>query len=172
LGDGGLYQKSVLRKNVDEGLLCGVDIELNLGGEVKTVNPFFVGDKAFPLGRHLLKNYEGTRAPGSAAGKFNRSLTNCRRHSELAFGWLKGRWCFLKRNCFWNDLVAVKEATGTCAGLHNFLVERSVAYDTSLDDFHVDDAPVAPLQGQRGAPNSREVGMAVRELIARHLSGN
>jgi DDE superfamily endonuclease len=172
LGDGGLYMKTNVKKSIDDGLLNVLDIELTVNGQVRTIKPFLVGDKAFPLGRHMLKNYTPTPALNTPESKFNRGATNCRRHSELAFGWFKGRWCFMKRNCFWNDARTVKEATGVCCALHNFLVERSVAYDEELNAAHDRDGPDAPLAPQQIGFDSRNVGMAVRKLITDHLSGN
>ena len=86
-----------------------------------------MGDAAFGLATHLLKNY--TPAAGSKEAMLNKKLTNCRRLVEIAFGELKGRWDVC--NVFWGDIEFLKFVTGVCCGLHNFVTERGVLFDES-----------------------------------------
>ena len=67
------------------------------------------------------------RATGKA--RFNRSVINCRREIQRAFGRLKGRWAFCSRNTFCRDPVFIKKAVRVWCSLHNFVERLGATYD-------------------------------------------
>jgi hypothetical protein len=46
-----------LKRNTDAGILSQIDIPLRIGDQVQHIKPFLVGDAAFALGSHMLKNF-------------------------------------------------------------------------------------------------------------------
>jgi hypothetical protein len=118
VGDSGLYKRTQLYRNIEGGALRQIDIPLRYGGNVEHIQPYLVGDAAFQLSTHMLKNFRPGQAPaGSAKSTLNMRLTNCRRQSEIAFGELKGRWGVCKRNTHWNDMSFLRGATCVCCVL-------------------------------------------------------
>jgi hypothetical protein len=104
LGDAGLFQRSALKKSIDNGCFRILDMPIRVAGQQRHINPYLVGDAAFGLTQFMQKNFAPPPDPGSAQAKFNKRLTDCRRRLEVAFGDLKGRWVVCKRNVFWNDV--------------------------------------------------------------------
>jgi hypothetical protein len=127
VGDSGLFSRSQLKHQIDEGLLDAEATKSTfLDGSEYNVLPYIVGDAAFPLGTHPLKCYDPSPPAGSPEAKFNRRVTNARRVIERAFGRLKGRWVFCSKNTFWGDLTFTKSAIVASCGLLNFLELRHV----------------------------------------------
>jgi hypothetical protein len=124
VGDAALYQHTQLRRNLDAGILNQIGIPVRIGDKVQHIKPFLVGNAAFALGTHMLKNFTPPPPAGSARSTFNIRFTNCRRRVEVAFGEPKGRWAMCKRNVFWNDMNFLKQITGVCCALHNFMTEE------------------------------------------------
>ncbi len=164
IGDAGLYTRSVLKDSIEAGCLDLIDIPLRVAHQEKRIKPYLVGDAAFGLSTHLLKNYSPTPAAGTAHAMFNKKLTNCRRLVEIAFGELKGRWAICKRNVFWGDIEFLKVVTSVCCALHNFVTERGVLFDDALlvegDDL-----------GQLDVADEGLAGGTVRDMIAAHVAG-
>jgi hypothetical protein len=170
VGDAGLYGRSVLKRNVDQGLLNSIDVNLNVHGNIVPVKPYFVGDTVFHLGRHMLKNFHPAPPDASPQKLFNKLLTNCRREVEIAFGLLKARWAFCKRNTFWNDMPTVREMTAVCCALHNFLTERCSPVDDDWNAVNEADGPVMPLHVQN-VPDHRGLGAQLRDQVTAHMNG-
>ena len=95
IGNAGLFRASEMWSQIEQGLLRTTTVPVVVGQDVHRVTPNIVGDSAFPLHEHVLKNYDisasATRRDPTKK-EFNRRLTDCRRLSEMAFGVLKGRW--------------------------------------------------------------------------------
>jgi hypothetical protein len=129
VGDAGLFGRCKLQENIEAGIMKRKDIPLYLeNGEIKSIFPYLVGDAAFPLGVHMMKAIDPPPAVGTSEAEYNARilLARARRVIQRAFGWLKGRWLFCKRNVFWNNLDFTRAAIEACCALHNFLEERDV----------------------------------------------
>jgi hypothetical protein len=125
VGDAGLYSRSRLKANVDDGLMRIFDVPLQFEDDsAHRIRPYLVGDAAFPLSEHMMKVIEPPPAAGSPAAAFNTRALNCRRSIENLFAVLKGRWVFLKRNHFWNSVEFTSKAILVCCALHNYLEDR------------------------------------------------
>lgn len=160
VGDAGLFSRTQLKENIDDGMMRTVSVPLFFeDGTRQDIWPFLVGDAAFPLGTHMMKVIEPGPPAGTPEAQCNRRLLNCRRLIEQTFGLLKGRWVFCKRNTFWNDVAFTRMAIEACCGLHNFLQERGIGMP---DEDDVVDA-MAPLPHEE-APEAG-VGADVRELL-------
>jgi hypothetical protein len=142
-------------------------VPLRIGDQVQHIKPFLVGDAAFALDTHMLKNFTPPPPAGSARSTFNTRLTNCRRRVEIAFGELKGRWAVCKRNVFWNDMTFLREVTGVCCALHNFMTERGVAYEERWAADGDNAVQVAQMPVQAGG-NAQ--GVAVRDSLTAYLA--
>ncbi|CAB3987684.1 Hypothetical predicted protein [Paramuricea clavata] len=84
------------------------------------VNPFILGDSAFPFRIWLMKPYgHATLSPKES--NFNYRLSRARMVTERAFGQLKSRWRILHRRseC---EPESVKETALTCVVLHNLCI--------------------------------------------------
>ena len=100
VGDSGLFNRSALKRNMDDGMLRKFQFELPVVGWTHLI--FLVAyswtqEYAFALDMHMLKTIDP--AQDELDVRFSRSrLVNVRRRSELGFGGLKGRWKFLEKN--------------------------------------------------------------------------
>jgi hypothetical protein len=82
-----------------------------------------------------------------------------RRVIERAFGWLKGRWVFCKRNVFWNDLQFTRAAIRACCGLHNYLEEKGAEMPEGEGQDDVVLIPAEELEAEQG------IGQDVRNTL-------
>jgi hypothetical protein len=164
VGDSGLFSRSQLKDQIDQGLLQTEATPLNfLDGSEYNVWPYIVGDAAFPLGTHILKCYEPSPPQGSPEAKFNRKIINARRVIERAFGRLKGRWVFCAKNTFWGDVNFTRSAIVACCGLHNFLEMRHVEmFEEDDGDDDADHMLALPPDAHVGG-----IGVDVRSQLAR-----
>jgi hypothetical protein len=162
VGDAGLFQRSRLGHLIREGLLTTADVTLYFeDAGVEKIFPYLVGDAAFPLGRHMMKAIDPVPADDTPEKAFNTRILLARRVIERAFGRLKGRWAFCRRNTFWNSLDFCREAIEACCGLHNFLQERAGEDDEDNEDDEDDEEegddaavgmmPLPPDNAQQGA---------------------
>jgi hypothetical protein len=101
VGDAGLFGNCQLGQRIRDGLLQQRDTTLYFeDGGVKKIFPYLVGDAAFPLGVNMMKAFDPPPPAGTDAAEYIRRMLLARRVIERAFGWLKGRWGFCKRNVF------------------------------------------------------------------------
>jgi hypothetical protein len=61
LGDAGLYSASRFSKQVEDGLLRAATVQLIVENQPHSIYPYIVGDAAFPLSEHILKNFDVKR---------------------------------------------------------------------------------------------------------------
>jgi hypothetical protein len=95
----GLFGRCKLHENIEAGIMKQKDVPLYLeNGDIKSIFPYLVGDAAFPLGVHMMKAIDPTPAAGTSEVEYNARILLARRVIERAFGRLKGRWLFCKRN--------------------------------------------------------------------------
>jgi hypothetical protein len=137
------------------------------------VYPYIVGDAAFPLTEHILKNYDVKRADvrdDPAKLEFNKRLTNCRRLSEMAFGRLKGRWSVCIRNKSYYDPQLCKVIVEACCGLQNFLESKR----RQMPDGFVEDQDVefALPPAYAGAALQQQAGMTKRDSLKQWITEN
>lgn len=115
--DAGIYANSDLNVanrmlDIPEGTSClsRTDIQMPY---------FFIGDEAFPIGKHLMRPYSG-RYLGERKNIFNYRLSRARRTIENTFGILAKKWGIYNR-----PIAAIPENINkyilTTVCLHNFL---------------------------------------------------
>jgi hypothetical protein len=122
VGDAGLFSWSRLHDRIQDGLMRTVNVPLYFDdGQREDLWPYLVGDAAFALGEHMMKAIDPPPATGTAAATFNKRILLARRVIERAFGRLKGRWVFCRRNTFWNDPEFTRVCIEVCCALHNSL---------------------------------------------------
>ena len=171
VGDAGLYAQSELCAQIDVGLLKRVSVPIVVDNDVQQVTPFLVGDSAFALSEHMLKNYDifsrETRESPSKT-EFNRRLTNCRRLSEMAFGRLKGRWAICTRNHTYYRPAICRVMTEASCGLHNFLEDRK----RDVPQLDVLEQRNEPAGAAGPAVAATAIGARKRELLTKWVSEN
>jgi hypothetical protein len=173
VGDAGLYTRSRLKQQVDDGLLSVVKVELKFDNErVEEIEPFFVGDFALPLGTHMQKIFSRpTPAEGSDKGRFNRRVINAQRLIEITFGRLKGRWVFCRRNVFYGQPNFVRMGIEVCCALHHFLEDRVGVMPEEFDPDTADDL-VDQMPEDIEDVDARLVGGAVRDILVDWCKAN
>jgi hypothetical protein len=89
IGDAGLYLRSSLYAQMQEGLLDCMPVQLAVNGELQEITPYLVGNGAFSLSNYMQKNFDVKNQAvrgDPLCVEFNRRLINARRCSERAFG--------------------------------------------------------------------------------------
>ena len=79
------------------GMMAPQDQELSKVINGKRIEPFLIGDPAYPLSKHLMKDYPGSNISPEKE-YFNYRLNRACIQIERAFGKLKGRWRCLLNN--------------------------------------------------------------------------
>ena len=158
---GSLHDARVLRNSsiydrAEHGDVLAAPIHVIGGHEIQ---PYLVGDSAYPLSRWLQKPYpEGTRDPSEI--QFNKQLSAARVKVECAFGIVKGRWRILS---FIEEasVARVSKIIVACAVLHNFCILHRDEWDFDGGDDRDD--------GQN--PNGDVIGdgEAIREILKDNL---
>ena len=158
---GSLHDVRVLRNSsiydrAEHGDVLAAPIHVIGGHEIQ---PYLVGDSAYPLSRWLQKPYpEGTRDPSEI--QFNKQLSAARVKVECAFGIVKGRWRILS---FIEEasVARVSKIIVACAVLHNFCILHRDEWDFHGGDDRDD--------GQN--PNGDVIGdgEAIREILKDNL---
>lgn len=129
ISDGGIYNHSVFKQRLDDGLL-------NLPSDL-----VFVGDGAFPLRKHMMKHF-GFRSSHAQEQYYNKQLSRSRNVVENAFGVLVARFRVLLHTLNL-DVELAKVITVSCCILHNFLLEYQPSYLKPRDvDKHLVDQVV------------------------------
>lgn len=115
--DAGIYGNSNL--NVENGMLDIPEGTSCLSGTDIQVPYFFIGDEAFPIGKHLMRPYSGQYL-GERKNIFNYRISRARRIIENTFGILAKKWGIYNR-----PVAATPENINkyifTTVCLHNFL---------------------------------------------------
>ena len=98
------------------------------------INPYLVGDAAYPLSKWLMKPFPYSRNLSAQQEAFNLTLSQARVSIERAFGVLKGRWrILLDKVCLEPSLVA--DVVVACTVLHNMCQDRNEPEENVLDRY-------------------------------------
>ena len=121
-----MFGRSQIGNLITEGRLIPDDSNLRRVIDNHVIEPFLIGDPAYPISKHLMKNYPGSNLTPEKE-HFNYRLSRARIQIERAFGHLKGRWrCLLKAlECELDKVVL--HATTACI-LHNMCEERKECF--------------------------------------------
>ena len=137
---GGMHDARVLRNSL---LFRRCENNEIMQAPVMNVEPYLVGDSAYPLACWLQKGYpEGTNDPDEIA--FNEELSAAREAVECAFGILKSRWRIL-RTQIGSDVALVSDIVIACAVRHIFCI--SVGDEWEIEDYgnDADDGSAAQI---------------------------
>ena len=136
--------------------------------QLSIIEPFLIGDPAYPLSKHLMKNYSGINLTPDKE-HFNYRLSRARIQVERGLGRLKGRCRCLRKelDC---DLDKVVLHVMTACILHKMCEERQECYLEEwnrLSESEIGDLPRPdPLNDDNEAANSAFV---IRNVLAHHL---
>ena len=124
--DARVFSVSKIGGMITNGTLVPQDQELSKVINGKRIEPFRIGDPAYPLSKHLMKDYPGSNISPEKE-YFNYRLNRARIQIERAFGKLKGRWrCLFKQlECSLEN--AVHHVIASCI-LHNICEEGDAEY--------------------------------------------
>ena len=124
------------------------------------IQPYLVGDSAYPLSRWLQKPYpEGTRDPNEI--QFNYELSAARVKVECAFGILKSRWRILSY-IEESSMRRISRIIVGCAVLHNFCIMNGDEWDDDDSD-DGNDGQNPPYHA------TLDDGDAIREILKNYL---
>ena len=160
VGDAAAFHACPLK----EKLVSGFALPASLGRIIEgvSVQPYIIGDAAFPLLPYLLKGFEGDPARDTKEYAFNYSLIRCRRVVESAYGRLKGRWWVLRKGNM-TDPNFLSAVTLVCCALHNICEQRGVLFDDSTREEEAEATASA-------AVTSTDAGSrAIRDALAKHV---
>ena len=165
--DSRVFGRSQIGNLITEGRLIPDDSNLRRVIDNHVIEPFLIGDPAYPISKHLMKNYPGSNLTPEKE-HFNYRLSRARIQIERAFGRLKGRWrCLLKAlECELDKVVL--HATTACI-LHNMCEERKECYLEEwnrLGEDEIGDLPGPdPLNDDDADSNSN----IIRNILAHFL---
>ena len=165
--DSRVFGRSQIGKMITEGTLIPDDSNLSRVIDNHIIEPFLIGDPAYPLSKHLMKNYPGSNLTPEKE-HFNYRLSRARIQIERAYGRLKGRWrCLLKAlDCDLDKVVL--HATSACI-LHNMCEERKECYLEEwnrLGEDEIRDLPRPDLLNDDDADDNANI---IRNALARYL---
>lgn len=113
----------------------GPTSQINVGGTVKGLQPYLVGDSAYPISNALLKPYSD-KTTDPKEKRFNKQFSKARVQVECAFGMLKSRFRHLHH--IEDSIQYVSPMIIACAVLHNICIELNDTwpeeYEKSVDD--------------------------------------
>ena len=136
------------------------------------VNPFLIGDGAYPPLTWLVKPFPNRFNLSQEEKKFNKALSSARVTVEQAFGLLKARWrCLLKR--LDNEIENISNIIIACCVLHNICAMRGDSY---IDNDEVLQQVLAEeRQARRQRPTCNQIcrdGDALREVLKNFVDNN
>ena len=181
VGDAGAYFRSGFQDLVATNQFLDPAWKQTLGSSPgsATVDPYIIGDAAFPLQTHLMKLYAGDNlTPAQAA--FNSILVRARRQIEQAFGRLCARWQVLKAARPHFTITFIREVVILCCALHNICQRERALVRVFLPEDAPDEmqdreriirqAEEARRSAQMAAENDERDGdaCAVRDLLAQN----
>ena len=167
--DSRVFGRSQIGKMITGGRLIPNDANLSRVIDNHIIEPFLIGDPAYSISKHLMKNYPGSNlAPEKE--HFNYRLSRARIQIERAFGRLKGRW-----RCLLNPLdcdldKVVLHATSACI-LHNICEERKECYLEEwnrLGEDEIGDLP-RPDPLNDDYDDAAHDSSVIRNVLAHHL---
>lgn len=175
VGDAAAFRYSSLSDDLRERKLLSADEDRVINGV--TVQPYLLGDDAFPLIPSLMKAYGGAPPPGSMEKVFNDAVIQGRRVVECAFGRCKARWRVLLNRSSLRDVKLLSNITSVCCALHNYCETQKLnkvwegLEEKWLEDVRIDSA-------DEGGPANRSGGMVdataaeIRDALRDYLKDN
>ena len=162
--DSRVFGRSQIGKMITDGTLIPNHLNLSRVIDNHIIEPFLIGDPAYPLSKHLMKNYPGSNlTPGKE--HFNYRLSRARIQIERAYGQLIGRWrCLL--DC---DLDKVILHFSSACILHNMCEERKECFLEEwnrLAEDEIGDLPRPDLLNDNDADGNANI---IRNALARYL---
>ena len=170
VGDAGAFRSSDLSDLLasrialplehDEVLPCGTILQ-----------PYLLGDEAFPLLPYLQRCYEGNINERSVQGMFNRAVINGRRVVEQAFGRLKGRWRILLHKVELRNPSFYADVAQACCALHNYCEEirLETVYPYIPNASIADDPLLGSIPPQSGT-QPPALGRTIRVALTNYLA--
>ncbi|KAL3675448.1 hypothetical protein R1sor_025396 [Riccia sorocarpa] len=135
-----------------------------------SVQPFLVGDAAYPLTQYIQKAFDTRRTGSHSQNEYDRHLRRARVRIEHTFGLLKGRWQILDTG---NPLhiQEVAQSVLACCCLHNFvnyggvqILETEREPDVNSFRNFVDGEPFLDIAESVHAQRTR-IGKAVQQAL-------
>merc|ERR1712071_631332 len=99
---------------------------------------FLIGDRAYPLRKHLMKPFRNNDNLSEAQMQFNNDLCSSRSCIEYAFGLLKGKWRKLQYIEIIN-LSCLSDIIISACVLHNYLIDWANKEDDEDDELNEED---------------------------------
>ena len=165
--DSRVFGRSKIGQRVTNGTLVVGDT-LNTEGQI--IQPFLIGDSAYPLCKHLMKDYAGCKLPPEKE-YFNYRLNRARIQIERTVGYLKGRWrCLLHPlKCDINNVVL--HVTASCI-LHNICQEGNAEYLQEWDNRDSEDVDYPSACDPAGKSHGEPVETAkqIRQILTEHVA--
>lgn len=123
LGDSTIFQRSSLKRNIDDGKWLGSAIpDLNISDV--TVRPYLIGDCAFSLQTYMMKTTSRREQQLNPVLKTWDSIAaDTRKPIECAFGMLKARFPALKTGIKLHHEDDIVYFSLACATLHNMCID-------------------------------------------------
>ena len=166
--DSRVFGRSQMGKMITDGTLIPDYLNLSLVIDNHIIEPFLIGDPAYPLSKHLMNNnYPGSNLTPEKE-HFNYRLSHARIQIKRAYGQRKGRWrCLLKAlNCDLDKVVL--HVTSACI-LHNMCEEQKECYLEEwnrLAEDEIGDLPRPDLLNDNDADDNANL---IRNALAHYL---
>ena len=174
-GDAATFARSRLVRNIEmgewlppgQGRSIQVPKGTRLDGPTKTVkiNPYIVGDTAFPLGPTVMKCYRNPANERQEA--FNYCVIRTRRVVEQAFGMWKGRFQVLSRS-FLNKPEFAAQVSLFCYALHNICMRYRCPFERSWTISHSKYKKMKHTRRCHQSRRSLAKGEVVRKALAKY----
>lgn len=139
LGDSSIFERSMLKKNIDDGVWLGAEIDnMDIAG-VK-VRPYLMGDCAFSLSINVMKTTSEKEQRCNPVLKEWEGPASCtRKPIECAFGMLKGKFAILKEGIRLLHENDISFLIFSCVILHNTCLDQGEQDEYESNDELIDD---------------------------------